>query len=179
DVDHEPVADVSASLAAERLRALAPQALDGPMLGPGWNPQALRAVQGGYLDDGAADRLWEGQWHLDLEAVADPLEDRRVGHPGDHIQIAWLASARSRLALARDSDAAAVAHPRGDVDPQPAHAPLGARTAARGARIVDYGAGAPAVGTWLRDRKDALALGLHAAPLTHGADSWRGSRLGA
>ena len=140
DVDHEPVVDVAAALAAEPRRPLAAQPLDGAVLGPARNAQALGAVQRRHLDHGAAHRLGNRQRDLDLEVLADALEHRRVRHARDHVQVAGLAAARARLALAGQPDPAAVAHAGGDVDPQPPHAALSAAAAAGRARILDHGA---------------------------------------
>ena len=105
DVDHEAVVDVAAALAAELRRALAAQALDGAVLGAR-RARAASCVPSsvGTSTVGAADRLGDRDRHLDLEVVALALEDRRVAHARDHVEVARRAAAQPGLALAGQPD---------------------------------------------------------------------------
>ena len=79
----EAVVDVAAIARVRLRRALAAEALDGPVLGAGRDADALRAAQRRNLDVGAADRLGERDRDVDLEvAVGAALEDRRGARPG-------------------------------------------------------------------------------------------------
>src|SRR5947209_11778452 len=144
-VDHEPVADVAAALAAHLWWTLAPEPLDRAVLGAGRYAQALGSVERRHLDHRALDRLGDAQRHFDLEVLADGLEHRRVLHAGDHVQVARLAAAQPSLAFAGQPDAAAVAHAGRDVHAQLADRPLRAPAGAGGAGILAHRAGAVAV----------------------------------
>ena len=71
-------------------------------------------------------RLGEGDRHVDHQVVAAALEERALGHPRDHVQVARLAAARRRLALALDLDPGAV------LDARRAPAPGTSWSSARG-----------------------------------------------
>src|SRR3954451_19372368 len=108
--------------------------------------------------------------------VALGLEHRRLRDVGDHVQIARRTAAQAGLALARELDARALAHPRGDVDPVALDLAQAAFTGAGRARLLDHGAGAVTARARARDREDALPLGLDPATVAEWADLRRGAR---
>src|SRR5947209_6257039 len=165
--------------AAQPRQALAAQALDRAVLGAGRHAQALASAQGGHLDLGAAQRLGDGERHLDLDVVALALEGRRLGDVGDHVEVPGRSPARAGLALARQPHAAALAHPGRDVDPVALDGAHRTRAVTGRAGLLDDRARAPAARAGSRDREHPLALGLHAAPLAAGADLGRRAGLGA
>ena len=169
----------AAALAVELGRALAAQALDGPVLRAGGHAQALAARQRGDLDLRAAQGLGDRERDLDLEVLALALEDRGVGDVGDHEEVALRPAAAARLALAGQADAAALAHSRGDVDLVLLDRARGARALAGRARVVDDRAAALALRARLGDREEALPLRLDAAALAARAHLGRGAGLGA
>src|ERR1700689_5380061 len=118
-VDHEAVVDVAFFFArAELGGALAAQALDGAVRSAGTHAQRLRAVECGHAHLSAAQRLGDGQRDLHLEVVSLAGEHGRGRHVGEQVQVAGWATVAPGLALARQADAAAVTHARGDVHAQ-------------------------------------------------------------
>ena len=146
---------------------------------PGRHADPLRAGERRHLDRRALDRLDDRDRDVHLEVVALALEDRALGDARDHVQVAGRAAAAAGLALAGQPHAAAVAHARRDVHLVALDlARLAAAVAGR-ARVLDLGAGAAADAARLRDREEALRLGLDAAALAGRADrraSCRASR---
>src|SRR4051812_9099147 len=181
DLDHEPVVDVAPGGAAEGGRALAAEALDGPVPGAGRHAQLLRAVQRRHVHLGAAKRLGDGDRHLDLEVVALGLEDGRLVHVRDDIEVAGRTAAQAGLALAGQADARTLLHARGDVHAVALDLPQAALARAGRARLLDDGARAATARARPRDGEHALALGLDAAAVAHRADLRlrAGARAGA
>ena len=172
--------DVAATLAVQPRRALAAQALDRVVLRTRRDADLLRPAQRGDLDRRAADGLDDRDRDLDLEVIALALEDRRLGDVGDDVQVARLAGAHARLALAGQADATAVADARWDVHAVALDLARLARAVAGRARVLDLGAGAAALRARLRDREEvAAALGDDAATLAARADGRARARLGA
>ena len=103
-----------------------------PCFVPGGHAQLLGAVQRRHLDRRAPDRLGDRERDLDLEVVALALEDPAT-------RSTWVTTYRSpggaavasRLALAGQPDAAALAHAGGDVDPQALDGPDACRRRCR------------------------------------------------
>src|SRR5919201_4664531 len=116
-VDLKLVVDVAAAASPEPRRALAAQPLDRAVLCARRHPDPLGAAQGRDLDRGAADRLDDGDRHLDLEVVPLALEHGRLADAGDDVEVAGLPAASPGLALAGQPHPAAVAHARRDVHP--------------------------------------------------------------
>ena len=160
--------------------ALAAQPLDRAVLGPGADLDLLRPVQGRHLDRAAAQRLGDRDRHRHLEVAAvEPLEDRRGGDPGGHVEVAGRAAARAGLALAGEPDPRPVLDPGRDVD-LVALGLLGQAGAAAGrAGVLDDLAGAAALRAGLADREEALALGVDAAAFAARAGDRAGARFGA
>ena len=91
--------------------------------------------------------------HLHLQVRAAPLEQRRVRHPGDHVEVPGRAAATAGLALAGEPHAAALAHPGRHVDLVALDLAGLAGAVAGGAWVGDLGAGAAALrGTAGRSR---------------------------
>src|SRR4051794_3695750 len=179
-LDHEPIVQVTAAgTGAERRRTLAAQALERAVLGAGRHAQALGAVQRRDLDLGAGERLGDGDRDLDLEVVALGLEDRRLAHVRDHVEVARRPAAQAGLALAGQPDARALLDAGRDVHPIALHLAQAALAAAGRAGLLDHRAGAAAARARTRDGEHALALRLDAAAVADRADLRRGSRPGA
>src|SRR5215207_4807504 len=168
-VDHEAVVDVPAAAAPERLWALAAQPLDRPVPGAAGHAQLLDAVERRHLDVRAADRLGDGDRHLDLEVVALAPEDRRLLDAGDHVEVAGRTAAQAGLALAGQPDPRALLDAGGDVDLVLLELARAALALAGMAGVLDDGPGAAAAGARTGDREQSLALGLDAAAVADGA----------
>src|SRR4029079_2127233 len=177
DLDLELVVDVAALARGRPRRPFAAEPLDGPVLGPGCDPDPLRATQRRHLDVGAADSLAERDRHLDLEVAVGPaVEDRRGRHPGRHEQVPGRSAERSVLALAGEPDPRPVLDAGGDVDAVALALQRQPGAAAVGARMLDDLAAAAALGTGLADREEALTLRIDAPPLAARADDRLGPR---
>src|SRR4051794_22005236 len=176
-LDHEPIVQVAAAgTGAERRRALAAQALERAVLGAGRHAQALGAVQRRDLDLGPAERLGDGDRDLDLEVVALALEDRRLAHVRDDVEVARRPAAQAGLALAGKADARALLDAGGDVHAGALHLTQAPLAAAGGAGLLDHRAGAAAARARTGDGEHALALRLDAAAVADRADLRRGAR---
>ena len=94
-VDQEAVVDVAAALAV-RAAAGPRRAGAGPCRA--WCPAGTRSFfepySVGTSTVGAADRLGDRDRDLDLDVLALALEHRRVGHAGDHVEVAGRPAAR-------------------------------------------------------------------------------------
>src|SRR5690606_5850306 len=144
--DNEPVVDVAtlgAGVLVELRRALAAQALDRPVAGAAGDAQRLAAVERRHLHLGAAGCLRDRQRALDPAVVPAALEDRRLGHVRDRVQVARRPAVAAGLTLPGETDARPLADPGGDVDPVALDGARGAGPAACGAALLDHGA-APA-----------------------------------
>src|SRR5215212_3124644 len=171
DVDPDPVVDVAPARALGTRRSLAAQALYRAVLGARRDADRLRAAQRRHLDARALNRLRHGHREVHLEVAVGPLpEDRRGSDPGGHVEVSARASAIAGLALSRKTDPAAIVDARGDVDPVALGLLADPAAAAGRAGIVDHAALAPAFGARLRDREEALALGVDAGSLAARAD---------
>src|SRR4051812_21239646 len=137
--------DIAAALVGQLRRALAAQALDGAVLGAGGHADALLAIQSRHLHGRAADGFGDRDRHVHLEVVALALEDRRVRHLRDHVEVAGRTALAAGLALRREPDAAAVLHARGDVRLVALHLARLAGPVAGGAGVLDLGPGAAAL----------------------------------
>ena len=127
------------------------------MLGARGHADALGAGERGHLDRRAADRLGDRDRHLHLEVVALALEDRRLAHARDHVEVAGRPAARPRLALAGEPHAAAVAHAGRDVHPVALDLARAAAAVAGRAGVLDLRAGAAALAARLRRSRTAPA----------------------
>src|SRR5439155_4268252 len=103
----------------------------------------------------------------------------RAGDARDDDEVAVRPAVRARLALPLEANLRAILHPRLDLDrvvPQPA---LTAGAVALRARPLDHGAVAAAARAGLREREQALALGLDPPAVALRADDRRRARLSA
>src|SRR5262249_57203258 len=97
----------------------------------------------------------------------------------DALRVAGRPAVQAGLALALQADARAVLDTCGELDRVAPRPPLAAAALAAVARLLDHGAVAATARTGLRQREEALRLGLHAAPVALGADDRNGSGLRA
>ena len=140
------------------------------MLGPGRDSDALGPCSVGTSTVCAADGLEDRDRDLDLEVLALALEDGRLGHAGDRVEVAGRAAARPGLALARPDGRGCRRARRRGCSPGSASFARRPGAVARRARVLDLGAGAAALRARLGDREQPLARRLDAAPLAARAD---------
>src|SRR6185437_16064808 len=97
-----------------------------------------------------------GERHRDVDdqVVAVPGEERARGDARDDEEVARLAAARRRLALALDLDAGAVADAGGDTHLVGLRRADAAGAVAGGAGMLDHGARPAAAGAGLVDREE-------------------------
>src|SRR4051794_5348158 len=138
DLDAEAVVDVAAPTPGELLGALAAKALHAAVRGAGRHADLLRAAERRHLHGAAGDRLHDRDRDVDLEVVALAPEDGRGRHVRDHVEVAAWTTAESRLALAGQPDAAALADAGRDLHPVSLRLVRMAGPHAGRARILDH-----------------------------------------
>ena len=90
----------------------------------------------------AASTMVTGTWTSEIGAP--PLEHGALVDLGDHVQISGGSTVRARLAFAFEADLGAVLHARRQGNGELLERPGEPGPAARGAWVLDDGAGAPA-----------------------------------
>src|SRR5450759_2298366 len=179
--DLEPDADlhVSPSAALELGRALARQ-LEDLAVGRAWRHLELHAsFRRGDLHLSAERGFRDGEGQLERHVGAFSREVRVLLDVGDHVQVARGPSGCARLALALESDLAAVSHSRGDLYRQGLHTHDAALALARLAWVFDHLARAAAAVARPRHAEQTLALRDRAGSVAHGAYGRTGAGLGA
>ena len=166
--------------AAQHRHTLAAQAELPPRLGAfGDRHLGAATVQGRHLDGAAQGGGDEADRGAAMQVMAVTLEDRMLGHRQENVEIAIRAAIGARRALARQTDAGALLHPRRHVHRQGAFLLHQARALADLAGIADHLAAAAALAAGAFDGEEALGGADLAMPGAAGAGLGAGARLRA
>src|SRR6266516_798699 len=168
---------VAAAGALELRRAAPTHPQELPVLGARRHLQRDRAVRGRHFDRCPESGFREGHRDVDHEIRPPPLVELRRRDSRDHVQIAGGRASVPGLALAAQLDPRAVPDPGGELDLVPLRPPLTTGAVAARTRILDHSSVPPAARAGLREREQALALGLDAAAAALGTDDRRRSGL--
>src|SRR5690606_1919666 len=176
--DHHPHGDdlIAARTASDVGHSLSPQAKLLPRLGPRWDLQLHRAVDGRHLDLGPERSLCHVERQIQVDLLPLPNEVGVRLDADAHIQVARR-PVRHVLALAGQAQRRVTVDPRRDRDRDRARLGHPASSATGGARIGDYSPLAPAVVA--RHRRDELTKDgvLHPADLAAAAADRADRRL--
>src|SRR5260370_34020181 len=153
---YHPNVFVPSSRAAQMRNATSSQSKRLAGLSPSRNLHLHFAVERRHFDLSFQGRLGKGHRHFAEHLTPLAYEDRMRPHMHHHVQIAWWATALTRLSLARHPDPSPRIPSRRNSDLQFRFALVATRPAAFGAGVRDDLPGATALVARTRDRDKSL-----------------------